>query len=105
MTVHVEVLVVPDCPNEAAATELIQAAATNTGVFAIITRTEITTHEQAQERGFTGSPTILVNGIDPFARPGQPVALTCRLYTSPAGLQGIPALIDLSDAVTEAARR
>ena len=28
----------------------------------------------------TGSPTLLVDGADPFARPGQPPSISCRLY-------------------------
>jgi hypothetical protein len=51
-----------DCPHEAAATELITTAVADTKVTATITQTVIATEEQAQRRGFTGSPTILRNG-------------------------------------------
>lgn len=103
MTVHVEVLVVPDCPNEAAAIELIQTAVADTGVAATITRTVIATEQQASERGFTGSPTLLLNGTDPFAQPGQPVALACRVYPTPNGLRGVPPLTELRRALKQAA--
>lgn len=32
----------------------------------------------ADRYGFTGSPTIQINGIDPFAEPGQPLAVACQ---------------------------
>nr|WP_246336493.1 hypothetical protein [Flexivirga oryzae] len=80
-------LVVPDCPNEAAAAELIRAAVRSTGVSANIARTIITNDEEGNERGFTGSPTILLNGADPFAKAAAPIALACRLYATPTGLR------------------
>lgn len=103
MTVQIEVLVVPDCPNEANAIDLVRTAIADTHVAAQITRTVITTAQQAGERGFTGSPTILLNGTDPFAKPGQPVGLTCRLYATPGGLHGVPALTDLRRALKQVA--
>ena len=101
----IELLVVPDCPNEAAAAELITIAVADTGVRAIITRTIITSQDEAERRGFTGSPTILLNGSDPFAHPGAPAALACRLYASADGLRGVPGLRDLRQALKHAAAR
>lgn len=103
MTMEIEVLVVPDCPHQAPATELIATALADTGVSAHVTITTITTLEQAQQRGFTGSPTILLNGSDPFATPDSPAALTCRLYLTPEGLRGVPELKQLRQALKQAA--
>ncbi|WP_265446243.1 MULTISPECIES: hypothetical protein [Flexivirga] len=103
MTVQIELLVVPDCPNEAAATELIQAAVRSTGVSANIARTIITNDEEANERGFTGSPTILLNGADPFAEADARIALACRLYSTPTGLRTAPDLTELCRALQRAA--
>lgn len=99
----IELLVVPDCPNEAAAAELITSAVADTRVRATIIRTIIASPDQAQRRGFTGSPTILLNGSDPFARPDAPVAMCCRLYSTPEGLRGVPALRDLREALKRVA--
>lgn len=30
----------------------------------------------------TGSPTLLIDGVDPFAAPGLTAGLSCRLYTT-----------------------
>ncbi|QIM21906.1 hypothetical protein G7075_13535 [Phycicoccus sp. HDW14] len=99
----IELLVIPDCPNDDAAAELIRTAVADTRVRATITRTVIASLGDAQQRGFSGSPTILLNGVDPFARPDAPVALSCRLYSTPEGLRGIPALRDLRQALKQVA--
>lgn len=103
IAVDIELLVIPDCPNGDAAAELITAAVAATRVQASITRTIIASQDQALRRGFTGSPTILLNGVDPFAQPGAPVALACRLYNTPDGLRGVPSLPDLRQALTRVA--
>ena len=100
---RIELLVVPDCPNEGAALERIRAAVAGTGVKANLIRTIISSQEQAQERGFVGSPTILLDGTDPFAMPEAPVAFACRLYTTPDGVCGVPGLRDLRQALKRAA--
>lgn len=101
--VEIELLVVPDCPNEAAASELITTAVKDTGVSATVTRTVISSQVQAEQRGFVGSPTILVDGFDPFTGSDAPAALTCRLYSTSDGVQGAPPLQDLRQALKRAA--
>ena len=100
---QIELLVVPDCPHEAAAADLITTAVADTRVRATVTRTVITSQDQARRRGFVGSPTILLDGTDPFADPDAPAAMACRLYSTPDGLRGVPALRDLRQALKQAA--
>jgi hypothetical protein len=99
----IELLVVEDCPHQAAAAELIAAAVADTGVMAAIRQTTISNEYEARQRGFTGSPTIRLNGSDPFARPEAPVALACRLYSTPDGLRGVPGVRDLRQALKRVA--
>ena len=68
-----------------------------------ITATVIDTQEEAERRGFVGSPTILIDGEDPFAEPGQPVGVACRIYRNPAGPAGVPDLLLLRQALKRAA--
>ena len=100
---EIELLVVPDCPNEAAAAALIRSAVADTRVTATITRAVIATEDQARLRGFVGSPTILLDGVDPFGPPDAPAGLACRLYPTANGLQGVPSLRDLRQALKRAA--
>ena len=99
----IELLVVPDCAHEAPALELIETAVRDTRVRATVRSTTIATESQAVQRGFIGSPTILLNGSDPFPVSGAPVALACRLYSTPDGLRGLPGLRDLRQALKQAA--
>jgi hypothetical protein len=49
--------------------------------------------------GFRGSPTLLVDGRDLFDDPTTTVGLSCRLYATPDGLAGTPALDQVIDAL------
>jgi hypothetical protein len=56
------------------------------------TRVEIVDGEAAITRGFLGSPSVRVNGIDiePAARERTDFGLQCRLYVSREDIQGAP---------------
>jgi len=90
-------------PNEAVAAELIATAVADTGVAATVTRTVVGTEAEAHRHRFLGSPTILLNGVDPFAVPQASVGLACRLYSTSDGLAGVPRLPDLRQALKRAA--
>ena len=80
-------LTVPACPHAAAFEERLAAAlAGHPGT--VVHRREITDEREAAEAGMHGSPTLLVDGVDPFAAPGQPPSLSCRLYRDAAGRAG-----------------
>ena len=100
--IDVELLVVPDCPNAPAAKEMLHAALDAAGLPDLGIRvTVITSQREADERGFVGSPTVLINGVDPFAEPGRPPALACRVYRGSAGSSNLPPIHELAKALTE----
>src|SRR4051794_7468555 len=105
LIMDIELLVVPDCPHQVVAAELVAAAVAETGAQGTVTKTVIATEDRARERGFTGSPTILLNGVHPFASPQAPVALACRFYSTAEGLRPVPALRDLRQALKQVAAR
>jgi hypothetical protein len=101
----VELLVVPDCPKEQAATTLLRTALDDLGLTTTAVRTTvIDTQYEAELRGFIGSPTILIDGTDPFGGPMAPPALACRVYPGPTGASGVPALRSVRRALTRAAQ-
>lgn len=57
-----------------------------------LTRRRVTSAEDAETLEFRGSPTVLVDGVDPFAEEASPVGLACRLYATPDGLRGAPSV-------------
>ena len=60
----------------------------------------IETPEAAAEHGFRGSPTVLIDGVDPFTDPDAPIGLSCRVYRTEIGFAGSPTLDQLEDAIT-----
>ncbi|MDQ3381889.1 MAG: hypothetical protein M3546_16510 [Actinomycetota bacterium] len=61
-------------------------------IAADVTVIEITSHAEAKKRGFLGSPTVRVNGLDvePGTNGSREVNLGDRVYRSALGLQGWP---------------
>ena len=101
---NVELLVVPDCPHEQAAAQLLRTAMADIGLPHMDFRTTVITSQgDADRRGFTGSPTFLVDGSDVFAEAGRPTGLSCRLYRRPDGVSGVPGLTELRQALKRAA--
>ncbi|WP_445257016.1 DF family (seleno)protein [Nocardioides aurantiacus] len=101
----VELLVVPDCPHEAAARVMIETVLNDLEVPARISTTIVDTDDQARDLQFVGSPTFLINGQDPFADAEAAVGLACRMYRTPDGMDGVPPLSSLREAIGSAAER
>lgn len=59
----------------------------------------IDTPEAAVEHQFRGSPTVLIDGVDPFAEDDTPVGLACRIYATDHGPAGSPTLHQLEEAI------
>lgn len=79
-----EILQVPGCPGA----DLL--AARLDGLLAgraRVTRRVVASQAEAERLGMTGSPTLLADGADPFARPGLLPAVSCRLYRDEHGRQ------------------
>jgi len=85
---NITLLYFPDCPHwqsaHARLTELVAE-----GHDATLTYVVIDTDDAAQAVGFRGSPTIHIDGIDPFADSAGPIGLSCRLYPTPTRLYGM----------------
>ncbi len=98
---RIELLVVPECPHEAAAADLLATALADVGLGSVgYTVTVIDSQDDAERRHFIGSPTICVDGVDLFAEPARPAAVACRMYPGGAG---VPSLSDLRQALKKAA--
>ncbi|MGP4088082.1 hypothetical protein [Streptomyces sp. KR55] len=100
---EIEVLVVPGCPNQQLAeTRLRQALDEARLSNTPITTRVIADQVEAERSGFTGSPTILIDGRDPFAEPGAAPSVACRIYRTPLGLAGAPEVDQLGQALRAA---
>ena len=96
----IEILTVPDCPHRDRVIDRLREALEVTGVAADVRHTSIETDQAARARGMHGSPTILIDGRDPFATAATTPSLSCRLFRTDDGHDGAPTTGQLVDALT-----
>ena len=92
---RLQLLYFDECPNWQVADARLREALERLGRTVEVEKVLVSTPEQAEEWGFHGSPSVLVNGADPFAEAGAPVGLSCRLYRTPDGVRGAPTVDQL----------
>jgi hypothetical protein len=97
--VEVIVLAVPGCPNAAFLARRLAVAAAGLPDVTVIRRV-VGDERQAAALGMRGSPTLLIDGADPFAAPSPRAGLGCRLYPQADGsLSGAPPAESLRHAL------
>lgn len=79
------------CPNWKIADERLMLLAAERPEI-VVKRQTVDTVEEAEQVGFHGSPSILINGVDVFADASTPVGLVCRRYMIEEGPAGAPTL-------------
>lgn len=94
----IEIAYVPGCPNLAALRQRLGDALDLTGVTATIRETEVPTIEAAVAAGMAGSPTLLIDGHDPFAG-SHAASMSCRLYRVDGSIDGAPAVDEIAAAL------
>ncbi|MEU8261722.1 hypothetical protein AB0C02_14020 [Micromonospora sp. NPDC048999] len=100
----VELLVVEDCPNEGPAAAVVRRALDEIGLSTVqVTIRVVTSQAEAEQIGFLGSPSVLINGQDPFAEPDHSPAMACRLYRDDTTVSGVPPIRRLRQALKQAA--
>jgi hypothetical protein len=88
------------CPNWRLAEARLRRALAAIGAPATeIALERVETPEDAERLGFRGSPTVLVDGADPFAEDGTPAGLACRVYRTERGTEGAPSETQLPAAL------
>lgn len=97
--VRIELLHVPGCANLDRARARLADALAAASVEASIREVEVATVEMAADVGMLGSPTILLDGVDPFASGPEVPALACRLFDTPDGIDGAPTVVQLIGAI------
>ncbi|TCM50652.1 alkylmercury lyase family protein [Kribbella sp. VKM Ac-2568] len=96
-----EVLHVPDCPNLPPMLERLTEATD----LPVATRV-IDNDTDAERFGMAGSPTLLIDGVDPFTTGGDcGCGVSCRLYRDVAGrIVPAPSIAQLRDSLTAASQ-
>ncbi|GAB92383.1 hypothetical protein [Gordonia rhizosphera] len=100
-----EILQVPGCPNVGLLERRIAEAVAGEQIDVAITHRVLNDQAAATEARMTGSPTLLVDGEDPFTEPGSVAGVSCRLYpVEGGGIDGAPSVAALRAALNLAPR-
>lgn len=102
---NVEVLWWEGCPSTEKALAATRDALREAGLDPdTVHMREIDTDADAEEAGFLGSPTILIDGVDVAPTPeGEKPGLTCRIYRRRDGkIAPTPDPADIRDALARA---
>ena len=84
------------CPHWRLAEQRLRQALADVGRKDIeIEYQRIDSPDAAEQFGFHGSPSLLIDARDPFAKPGMAVNFGCRVYETEEGTQGAPSVAQL----------
>jgi hypothetical protein len=98
----VSLLYFDGCPNRHEALTQLEALLTEAGWVRSVELVNIDSPERATQTHLRGSPTVWLDGIDPFLDVNAPVGLSCRIYLTAAGYQGTPPVEELRSAIKQA---
>jgi hypothetical protein len=97
---HLTILGMPGCPNAPVLEGRLRAALGGRADVSI-SHEVITSESEAVRWGMHGSPTLLIDGADPFADSTQPPATSCRLYRDDEGrASGAPSVAQLRQVMS-----
>jgi hypothetical protein len=88
-----------DCPNWQITDGHLSSLVAE-GLDATVAHQRIESIDNAIEHRFRGSPTVLIDGVDPFAHHEAPSGLSCRIYDTESGPAGSPTLEQLRAVIT-----
>jgi hypothetical protein len=102
------VVSVPHCPNVPLLEERLAQVLTEleSREQISIARRTAADADQAARWQLHGSPTLLIEGADPFADPAAPIGLACRMYRDEHGrTEGAPSIGALREVLGQALER
>lgn len=88
------------CPNWQLLDARLHEAFDQIGEHPPVAHELVETPDDAARLEFRGSPTLLVDGEDPFADQAGSVGLSCRIYRTESGPQGAPSVAQLVMALS-----
>lgn len=87
------------CPNHHATLALLETLLSETGWDGDVRLVNVDSQERAEDLSFRRSPTVLIDGDDPFLDSEALVGLSCRIYPTARGYRGTPPEPELRAAI------
>src|SRR6266849_2770143 len=99
----IEVLYFDGCPNIRPTLERIREVLEEQGLKRPLIKTKVCDERTAKARGFLGSPTVRIDGVDiePSARQSTAFGIMCRMY--PEDGSGVPSKRLILEAIKQLA--
>jgi hypothetical protein len=92
------------CPNHADTLVMLDALLSEVGWHGDVELVNVDTQQRAEDLRFRGSPTVLIDGEDPFLDAEAPFGLSCRIYPTDGGFRGTPPESELRAAIARTMR-
>jgi ABC-2 type transport system permease protein len=101
---RIELLYFDGCPTYRSAEEDLRKILVEEGVEAEVEMVAVNSDEEARRLRFPGSPTLRIDGRDPFpvSEPSEGRNLACRVYATPEGMKGAPTTAMFREALGSA---
>ena len=87
------------CPNWEVTDQRLQQVISSHSLDVALTYQLVESPEEAEKYGFHGSPSILINGVDPFATENTKVGFACRIYFTDTGAAEAPTVEQITQAL------
>jgi hypothetical protein len=88
--VIIQLLYFDDCPSWESGLENIRAALQIEGIDASVVLVRVEDNDAADRLKFLGSPSFQINGQDLWPEDRDIYSLSCRIYSTPDGMNGYP---------------
>lgn len=85
-SILIEVRYTADCTSWRQTVQMLTQAANELSLSVLISSRQVASDREAMELGFIGSPTVLIDGADPWPMPNAPAGLRLRPYFGPEGM-------------------
>ena len=88
----IDLLYFDGCPSWEGGMKNLMAALESEGVEAEINLVSVNDEAQAARLKFSGSPSFQVDGVDWWPEERDDYQLSCRVYSTPQGMKGVPTI-------------
>jgi len=100
--IDIEIQYFDGCPNWRAVESTVRSILDESSTSAEVRLTRVEALDEAERLSFRGSPTVLINGLDPWSTLSAPVGFSCRVYRTEGALAGSPSASQLREAIESA---
>lgn len=90
-----------DCPSWQDGLKNLETALRELNIDTSIEIIKVLDDENAAHLRFLGSPSFLVDGRDLWHEARENYSLSCRVYSTPAGIRGIPTVAMLKEKLSQ----